>query len=213
MGELPLRGLFLLFGAFALLSAGLKVRSSRRAGGGVSVLTLVEGLAGVVLMVTTILGVFPVRVTGGVGMGTAVLVLLSTMTHLGQVRALSRAREESASQRLYTSIKYGSDNGPAGETAAVAQESPAGSEGSPAESGGSPAEAEESPAESAEVDPVTAALRSGHFDEEAFLRSTSGEKGTQDDGDVAPGGEAPTGEAPAGEAPAGEDLPEGEEEP
>ena len=177
MGEFPLRVLFFLFGAFALLSAGLKGRSSRRAGGGVSVLTLVEGLAGVVLMVTTMPGVFPVRVTGSVGMGTAVLVLLSTMTHLGQVRALSRAREESAGQRLYTSIKYGSDDGPAEESAT---------------------EPEESPAESEAMDPITAALQSGHFDEEAFLRSTSGERGTQGDGDAAPGGE---------------DLPEGEEEP
>ena len=106
------------------------------------------------------------------------------------------------------------------------QEGPAGSEGSPAES-------EESPAESAEVDPITAALQSGHFDEETFLRSTSGEQGTQGDGDAAPEGEdpagedpagedpageapvgeAPVGEAPVGEAPVGEDLPEGEEEP
>ena len=184
MGEFPLRVLFFLFGAFALLSAGLKGRSSRRAGGGVSVLTLVEGLAGVVLMLTTMPGVFPVRVTGSVGMGTAVLVLLSTMTHLGQVRALSRAREESAGQRLYTSIKYGSDDGPAEESATEPEESAT--------------EPEESPAESEAMDPITAALQSGHFDEEAFLRSTSGERGTQGDGDAAPGGE---------------DLPEGEEEP
>ena len=202
MGELPLRGLFLLFGAFALLSAGLKVRSSRRAGGGVSVLTLVEGLAGLVLMVTTIPGVFPVRATGSVGIGTAVLVLLSTMKHLGQVRALGRAREESASQRLYRSIKYGSDEGPARESTAVPEESPADSEGSPAEPK-SPAESEESPAESAEEDPITAALRSGHFDEKAFLSSTSGEQGTHGGGDA----------APEGEDPADEDLSEGEEEP
>ena len=112
------------------------------------------------------------------------LVLLSTMTHLGQVRALSRAREESAGQRLYTSIKYGSDDGPAEESATEPEESAT--------------EPEESPAESEAMDPITAALQSGHFDEEAFLRSTSGERGTQGDGDAAPGGE---------------DLPEGEEEP
>ena len=124
MGELPLRALLFLFGAFALLSAGLKGRSSTRAGSGVSVLTLVEGLAGVVLMVTTLPGVFALRVTGGVGMGTVVLVLLSSATHLVQVRASSRAREESEGQRLYVTIKYELDDGPPEEGVIKPEESP-----------------------------------------------------------------------------------------
>lgn len=84
-----------------------------------------EGLGGVVLMVTTLPGVFALRVTGGVGMGTVVLVLLSSAAHLVQVRASSRAREDSAGQRLYTSIKFGSDDGPAEEGATEPEESPA----------------------------------------------------------------------------------------
>ena len=107
MAELALRGLWFLFGAFALFSAGLKVRSSSRAGAGVALLTLAEALAGVVLMAATLPGVFSVRVSGIAGLATVGLVLLSTTSHLVRLRGRARAREESASKRLYTSIKYG----------------------------------------------------------------------------------------------------------
>jgi hypothetical protein len=107
MGELPLRGLLFLFGAFALLSAGLKARSTSRAGAGVALLTLVEALAGVVLIATTVLGVWPIRVSVVVGLATVALVLFSTTGHLFQLRSSNRAREESSGSRLYASVTYG----------------------------------------------------------------------------------------------------------
>ncbi len=107
MGELPLRGLLFLFGAFALLSAVLKGRSTQRAGAGVALLTLVEALAGLVLMGTTVPGVFPINVPGTAGLATVALVLFSTTAHLFRLRSLSRAREESTGSRLYASVTYG----------------------------------------------------------------------------------------------------------
>ena len=107
MGELPLRGLLFLFGAFALVSAGLKGRATTRAGAGVSLLTVVEALVGVVLMLTTVPGVFPINVPGTAGLATVAIVLLSTTVHLFRLRSLSRAREESTGSRLYASVTYG----------------------------------------------------------------------------------------------------------
>ena len=171
MGEPALRALFFIIGAFALFSAGLKGRKTMRAGMGVSLLTVLEGAAGVVLMVTTLPGVFVLPVAGGVAMVTAVVVLASTTVHLVQIRAASRAREESEGSRLYATLKYGLDDG-SPEEAPVEAGSAEPGDGF-ARPGESPAEVADTEAVPEPVDPITAALQSGHFDEGAFLRSAS----------------------------------------
>ena len=164
MGELPLRGLLFLFGAFALVSAGLKVRSAPRTGLGIGLLTLVEGLAGVGLVATTVPGVVPLPMTAAAGMTTVGVVLFSTLSHLAKLRSFNRAREESAGSRLYASITYGIGNAPSKANAGGPEE--------PRDS----ADPQVDLAATDEVgfaDPITAALQSGRFDAESFIRSQS----------------------------------------
>ena len=198
MGELPLRGLLFVFGAFALVSAGLKGRATTRRGAGVALLTLVEGLAGMALMATTVPGVFPVSVSATVRMATVALVIFSTTTHLFQLRSLGQAREESSGSRLYASITYGVGGSTPKERDAGGEEG-AGDPGDGAdELGVAPAAPETIEPETEFIDPITAALQLGHFDAEAFMR----DKPT---GDVREEGDA---EASDGE-PADTDIPNG----
>jgi hypothetical protein len=185
MGELPLRGLLFVFGAFALVSAGLKGRATTRRGAGVALLTIVEGLAGMAVMATTVPGVFPVSVSATVGMATVGLVIFSTTAHLFQLRSLSRVREGSSGSRLYASITYGvGESGSKVEAEGAAADPGEGAD----EQGGADAAPETIEPETEFIDPITAALQTGHFDPETFMKSRSSdqddtpEDGTPEDG-------------------------------
>ncbi len=202
MGELPLRGLLFVFGAFALVSAGLKGRATTRRGAGVALLTLVEGLAGVALMATTVPGVFPVSVSATVGMATVALVVFSTTAHLFQLRSLSQARDESSGSRLYASITYGvgestpKERAGGEEGAADPGEGADGLEVAPAAPGTTEPKTEF-------IDPITAALQTGHFDADAFMRGASTgdvrEEGDGEDSDDEPAEpDTPNGDTPNG---------------
>lgn len=151
-----------------------------RVGAGVALLTLVEGLAGVGLIATTVPGVVPIGVAGVAGLATVAVVLVSTTAHLLKLRSLRRARDESSGARLYTSITYGVDE-PAADVSAAG---PVGGADEPEVDAAGPglgaadvqASAAEPEAEPEAVDPITAALQSGHFDEDAFLKSRSPEQ-------------------------------------
>ena len=164
-----------------------------RAGAGVALLTLVEAIAGIVLMATTVPGFASVGVSAIVGLATVPLVILSTTTtHLFQLRSLSRAREESAGSRLYTSITYGVGSTPR-ENAAGREEGAA----APGEDTSGLAETAAAPEtiepEMGFIDPITAALQAGHFNAEAFMRDArTGEVREEGDAEASDGGPADT---------------------
>ena len=82
-------------------------------------LTVLEGISGIALMVSALLGMESLATASAVGIVTAVLVTFSSTVHLIKVRDRSRAREASAEKRLYAAIKY-----PMGDIASVTENEP-----------------------------------------------------------------------------------------
>ena len=109
---LPLVLLF-LFGGFAAVSALLKSRTRVTAPLAVG-LTVLEGISGMVLMGASLPGSGSLETASQIGILTAVLVGISSMVHLMNVRKRSRFREVSEGKRLYAAIQYETSQGPTG---------------------------------------------------------------------------------------------------
>ena len=108
MSDIGLLILLFLFGAFAILSAGLKARARITAPAAV-ILAVLEGLAGLVLMAVSRPTSGSLQTASAVGIATAALIVMSSTVHLVHVRNRRRARDASQERRLYQSIKYGLD--------------------------------------------------------------------------------------------------------
>jgi hypothetical protein len=106
---IPLILLF-LFGGFAVVTAALKARSRVTSPVAV-VFTLLEAVSGVALMVVAFPGSENLAAASRMGMVAGVMVALSSTVHLVQVRARSRANEESEGHRLHLAVKYGVGRG------------------------------------------------------------------------------------------------------
>ncbi len=106
---LPLILLF-LFGGFAVVSALLKTRARVKAPLGV-VLTVLEGISGLVLMAASLPSSGSLETASRIGMVAAVLVAVSSTVHLLMVRERNRTREALVGRRLQAAIQSGvSDN-------------------------------------------------------------------------------------------------------
>ena len=101
---LPLILLF-LFGGFAVVTALLKVRARVRSPLGV-ILTLLEGISGLVLMGSALPGAGSLGRASWIAIVVAGLVAVSSTVHLLTVRERSRIREGSTGKRLAAAIDY-----------------------------------------------------------------------------------------------------------
>ena len=122
---IPLVLLF-LFGGFAALSALLKSRAKVTAPLSV-VLTVLEGISGMVLMGASLPMSGSLETASRVGFVVAVLVALSSTVHLVKVRERGRGREASAGKRFYAAV--GSEAGESESTSVIGEE-PSGLDGS-----------------------------------------------------------------------------------
>ncbi len=137
---IPLVLLF-LFGGFAALSALLKSRAKVTAPLSV-VLTVLEGISGMVLMGASLPMSGSLETASRLGLVAAVLVALSSTVHLMQVRERSRSREVSEGKRLYAAVGYETGKSPSviGEELSGLDDSthPGDASGPAADAGGRP---------------------------------------------------------------------------